>query len=117
LGLALNRVGLDVILTKGRSASAVQPETVGTGPETEPRTDKIAAIPAAELDRRSDTAASTAAVDQTQVKNTDVILFEFNGSGREYFNIWLVNIILTVLRFGKIRLSLYLVLFEQTLAV
>jgi hypothetical protein len=117
LGLALNRVGLDVILTKGRSASAVQPETVDTDPETEPRTDKIAAIPAAALDRRSDTAASAAAVDQTQVKNTDVILFEFNGSGREYFKIWLVNIILTVKRFGKIRLSLYLVLFEQTLAV
>jgi len=100
LGLALKRVGLDVILTKGRSASAVQPVTVGTGPETEPLTDKITATPAAALDRRSDTAASAAAVDQTQVKNTDVIPFEFHGSGGEYFKIWLVNIILTILTLG-----------------
>jgi uncharacterized membrane protein YjgN (DUF898 family) len=100
LGLALKRVGLDVILTKGRTTAADQPVTVGSGPETGPRVDKIAATPAAALDRQSDIAASAAAVNQTPVKKTVAIPFEFRGSGREYFKIWLVNIILTILTLG-----------------
>lgn len=100
LGLALKRVGLDVILTKGRTTAAVQPVTVGFGPETGPQADKIAAIPAAALDRQSDITASTTAVDQTLAQKTVVIPFEFQGSGREYFKIWLVNIILTILTLG-----------------
>jgi uncharacterized membrane protein YjgN (DUF898 family) len=100
LGLALKRVGLDVILTKGRTTAAVQPVTVGFGPETGPQADKIAAIPAAALDRQSDITASTTAVDQTSAQKTVVIPFEFHGSGREYFKIWLVNIILTILTLG-----------------
>jgi len=100
LGLALKRVGLDVILTKGRTTAADQPVTVGSGPETGPRVDKIAATPTAALDRQSDIAASAAAVNQTPVKKTVAIPFEFRGSGREYFKIWLVNIILTILTLG-----------------
>ena len=100
LGLALKRVGLDVILTKGRTPAAVQPAAVGFSPETRPQTDKIAAAPGAVLDRQSDIATSAAAVDQTPVKNTNAIPFEFHGNGSEYFKIWLVNIILTILTLG-----------------
>ncbi|MGD8338007.1 MAG: YjgN family protein [Desulfobacterales bacterium] len=100
LGSALKRVGLDVILTKGRTTAADQPVTVGSGPETGPRVDKIAATPAAALDRQSDIAASAAAVEQTPAPKMAVIPFEFRGSGREYFKIWLVNIILTILTLG-----------------
>jgi len=100
LGLALKRVGLDVILTKGRATAAVQPVTVGFAPETGSRADKIAATPAAAIDLQSDIAASAVAVDQTPAPKTVVIPFEFHGSGREYFKIWLVNIILTILTLG-----------------
>jgi uncharacterized membrane protein YjgN (DUF898 family) len=100
LGLALKRVGLDVILTKGRSTAVVQPVNVGTGPETEPRADKIAAPPAAALYRQPDIAAPAAAVNQTPIKKTVAFPFEFRGNGREYFKIWLVNIILTIVTLG-----------------
>jgi hypothetical protein len=46
LGLALKRVGLDVILTKGRTTAPVQPATVGFGLETVPQPDKISVTPA-----------------------------------------------------------------------
>ena len=100
LGLALKRVGLDVILTKGRTTSAVQPATVGFAPDAGTQADKIAATPAAELTRQTDIAASAVAVDQTPTPKTVVIPFDFHGSGREYFKIWLVNIILTILTLG-----------------
>lgn len=100
LGLALKRVGLDVILTKGRSTAAIQPVSIGSNLETEPRADKITAPPAVALDRQSAIAASAAAVDQTPAPKTAVIPFEFRGNGAEYFKIWLVNIILTILTLG-----------------
>ena len=100
LGLALKRVGLDVILTKGRTTVAVQPATVGFGPETVPQPDKISVTPASELTRQTDIAASAVTVDRTPALKTVVIPFEFHGSEREYFKIWLVNIILTILTLG-----------------
>ena len=100
LGLALKRVGLDVILTKGRTTVAVQPATVGFGPETVPQPDKISVTPASELTRQTDIAASAVTVAQTPASKTVVIPFEFHGSGREYLKIWLVNIILTILTLG-----------------
>ncbi len=100
LGLALKRVGLDVILTKGRTTAAVQPATVGFGPKTVPQADKISATPVAEFTRQTDITASAVAVEQTPAPKTVVIPFAFHGSGREYFKIWLVNIILTILTLG-----------------
>ena len=100
LGLALKRVGLDVILTKGRTTAPVQPATVGFGLETMPQPDKISVTPASELTRQTDIAASAVTVDRTPALKTVVIPFEFHGSGREYFKIWLVNIILTILTLG-----------------
>jgi uncharacterized membrane protein YjgN (DUF898 family) len=100
LGLALKRAGLDVILTKSHTTAAVQPVTVGSGSKTEPRADKIDLPPTAALDRQVDSAASAAAVEQTPIPKTAVIPFEFRGNGAEYFKIWLVNIILTILTLG-----------------
>ena len=100
LGLALKRVGLDVILTKGRTTAPVQPATVGFGLETVPQPDKISVTPASELTRQTDIAASAVTVDRTPALKTVVIPFEFHGSEREYFKIRLVNIILTILTLG-----------------
>lgn len=100
LGSALKQAGLDIKLTKSQAPAELQPMTAGSGSKTEPRTDKIAAPPAAALDRQTDMAASGAAVAQAPVKKNVVIPFEFSGSGLEYFKIWLVNTILSILTLG-----------------
>ena len=100
LGLALKRAGLDVILTKSRNTATTQPVTVGSSAKTEPRTDKGAAPATAAIDRQKDLAASSATVAQLPTKKTAVIPFEFHGNGNEYFKIWLVNIILTIITLG-----------------
>lgn len=100
LGLALKQAGLDITLTKNQAPADIQPMTASSGSKTEPRTDKIAAPPAAALGRQTDMAASGAAVAQTPVKKNVVIPFEFSGSGLEYFKIWLVNTILSILTLG-----------------
>lgn len=100
LGLALKQAGLDITLTKNQAPADIQPMTASSGSKTEPRTDKIAAPQAAALGRQTDMAASGAAVAQTPVKKNVVIPFEFSGSGLEYFKIWLVNTILSILTLG-----------------
>jgi uncharacterized membrane protein YjgN (DUF898 family) len=100
LGLALKRAGLDVILTKSRPTAAVQPVSAGSTSKTEVKADLRVAPPAAALDRQPDIAASAAADDQTPTTKTTGIPFEFHGRGGEYFKIWLVNIILTIVTLG-----------------
>jgi len=100
LGLAFKQAGLDIILTKSRATATVGPMTDSSGSKTEPRTDKLAAPPAAPVNHQTDMAASDAAVEQTPVKKKVVIPFEFSGSGLEYFKIWIVNTILAILTLG-----------------
>jgi hypothetical protein len=100
LGLALKQAGLDVTLTKSQASAAGQPKTVGSGSKTEPRAPKFAVPPAAAIGRQADMAASGAAVEKTPAPKNAVIPFEFGGSGLEYFKIWLVNGILTILTLG-----------------
>ena len=100
LGLALKRAGLDVILTKSRTAAPVQPVTAGSGVKIAPRANPAAAPPAAALDRQTDIAVSTASADHAPATKNSVIPFVFRGKGGEYFKIWLVNVVLTILTLG-----------------
>lgn len=100
LGLALKRAGLDVILTKNRPTAIVQPTTAGAGDIRKPQGDKIAAPSTAAHDGHVDTTAAATVVDQTPTKKSTVIPFEFHGKGGEYFKIWMVNTILTILTLG-----------------
>jgi uncharacterized membrane protein YjgN (DUF898 family) len=100
LGLALKRAGLDVILTKSPMSPAIQPETAADSKSPDPHTEKRPAATDAINDDHLKTVAATPAVDQALAKNTKDVPLEFHGKGGEYFKIWTVNIILSILTLG-----------------
>ena len=100
LGLALKRAGLDVILTKSPMTTAIQPETAASSETPVPHTEKIPAATDAINDGQLETAVATPAVDQALAKDSKEVPLEFHGKGGEYFKIWIVNIILSILTLG-----------------
>ena len=100
LGLALKRAGLDVILTKSPITTAIQPETAASRETPVPHAQKIPAATDAINDDHLESAVATPAVDQAHAKDSKEVPLEFHGKGGEYFKIWIVNIILSILTLG-----------------
>lgn len=114
LGMALKRVGMDIVLTKSPavtdtdssgSSMAVRSEEkeIGQDPGKEKAEGNEVGMPADTVSKETDT-----------MWKPSEIPFEFIGSGREYFKIWIVNIVLSVVTLGiysawaKVRRKQYL---------
>ncbi|MEN8247124.1 MAG: DUF898 family protein, partial [Thermodesulfobacteriota bacterium] len=114
LGMALKRAGMDIALTRIPAASdSESPEPFPTAPSDE----KQAEAESAEGNQggsgggmREDTLPR----EPVSVWKPSEIPFEFTGSGREYFKIWIVNILLSIITLGiysawaKVRRKQYL---------
>lgn len=96
LGAHLQKMGLKVALQLTRTRpSASLPEALST--EEPFRTKKSALLTEAKPQKKKTVAdVSTPSVDVPS-RNLE---FEFRGSGTEYFRIWIVNILLTILTLG-----------------
>ncbi len=94
-GARFQKMGLRVALQLTRSKiSSPLPETVET--EVEPRSERP--VPPVEAKTQKVTAAAvTKPSVHTPVRNLE---FEFRGNGTEYFRIWIVNVLLSILTLG-----------------
>lgn len=95
-GIALKKAGLDVALTKSAEMRPAQ-ETPAVPPaEGEAESSEAAVKKAPPVEETS----KETAVPAVAAKPAGRIPFEFRGNGSEYFKIWLVNIILTIITIG-----------------
>ena len=115
LGVALKRAGLDVILTKSPGDTAVQPQPTGSGTASAGPSDTAASTAfAVDAKPKTDAAATPTVAGPTSAQVSAVVPFQFTGQGGEYFKIWLVNSILTILTLGiysawaKVRRKTYI---------
>ncbi len=92
LGSALKKAGLDIAFAQSALKKTV-PETAAPQPSEE---ESKGAPPSAEKPKVKEPEAPLPA---TAAKAAQVP-FEFHGQGSEYFKIWLVNIILTIITLG-----------------
>lgn len=95
-GARLQKMGLRVALQLTRSKiSSPLPETVET--EVKPRSER----PAPPVDAKAQKVTAAPAVSKPSVRTPVRDLgFEFRGNGTEYFRIWIVNILLSILTLG-----------------
>ena len=95
-GTRLQKMGLKVALQiTGATASAPLPGAMRTGEK--PRAEK--AIPPVETKAQKVTTAADVSKTSIRVPSRN-LEFEFRGNGAEYFRIWIVNILLSVLTLG-----------------
>jgi uncharacterized membrane protein YjgN (DUF898 family) len=92
LGSTLKKAGLDIAFTKSALKETIQ-ETASPQP---PEAESKGVPPSAEKPKLKEPESPLAA---TAAKAAQVP-FEFHGKGSEYFKIWLVNIILTIITLG-----------------
>lgn len=109
VGAALKKAGLDVALTKTRPA-AVSPEVQASSGLQMEKPPETAALSNLEMEKAPEEtrlpggmaparqAAAFEFADPLEVPTT--IPFEFWGTGMEYFKIWIVNIILSIVTLG-----------------
>jgi uncharacterized membrane protein YjgN (DUF898 family) len=98
-GTALKKAGLDVALTKSQPRVAPQGDTPMPPLEMEPRPE----IERKEVPQPIEKLPEREAVTPTAVPGIALpsgIPFEFYGTGTEYFKIWLVNIIMSIVTLG-----------------
>ena len=95
LGVALKKAGLDVVLTKNVSSADSQKSSV---PPPSIKTD----TPVTGHQGKTTSGNSEPDVHDppSQRKGSSNLPFEFHGTGSEYFRIWIVNIILSVITLG-----------------
>lgn len=114
LGMALKRAGMDIVLTTSPAASVSEsPDSFPAAPFEE----KQAEAEAAEGKQGGSGAGmreDTLPREPGSEWKPSEIPFEFTGSGREYFKIWIVNILLSIITLGiysawaKVRRKQYL---------
>jgi uncharacterized membrane protein YjgN (DUF898 family) len=114
LGMALKRAGMDIVLTKSRAATdKVSPEP---SPEISFEENKIEQDPGKEkqASNKAGMQPDTPSKELNSGWTPSEIPFEFIGSGKEYFKIWIVNILLSIITLGiysawaKVRRKQYL---------
>jgi len=98
---ALRRIGMEVELTGGN----IEPDTVKTPtPPPDEKTLKQEPVESEKVKKADQAPAeedvSAGPVPSQEGDEVSKVPFEFSGSGSEYFKIWLVNIILSVLTLG-----------------
>ncbi len=89
----LSSAGADVQMkAESNSAVAPEPESVPVEASVEPTVEPM----------QAEAAPSPAEPERKPVENDDIreAGFQFTGSGKEYFGIWIVNILLTIVTFG-----------------
>ncbi|MBW2297909.1 MAG: DUF898 domain-containing protein [Deltaproteobacteria bacterium] len=100
LGMALKRAGMDIVLTESTAApggDSLQDAYI------DPRKEKATKLNSGQAKEKDDSVAGkqgTPPDKPESVWEPSAIPFEFTGSGREYFKIWVVNIILSILTLG-----------------
>jgi uncharacterized membrane protein YjgN (DUF898 family) len=94
-GTALKKAGLDVALTKVLSQEATPAPTLKKVAPPEEERKEAAQADAKRIERELGTMAPLATA-----KPLSSIPFEFHGTGSEYFKIWLVNFILSIVTLG-----------------
>jgi uncharacterized membrane protein YjgN (DUF898 family) len=95
-GARLQKMGLMVALQLTRSKiSSPLPETVET--EVKPRSERLAPPVETKAQKVAVAPAVSKPSVRTPVRNLE---FEFRGNGTEYFRIWIVNILLSILTLG-----------------
>ena len=114
LGMALKRAGMDIMLTKSPAATdTVSPEP---SPEISSEENKTEQDPGKEkqASNKADTPPDTPSKEPNSGWTPSEIPFEFIGSGKEYFKIWIVNMLLSIITLGiysawaKVRRKQYL---------
>lgn len=83
-GMALKKAGLDIVLTRSISKNKPgleAPEALG-------------------MEDKSDAETSSGQDDKRHAKSSTAVPFEFHGTGSEYFRIWIVNLMLSILTLG-----------------
>jgi uncharacterized membrane protein YjgN (DUF898 family) len=112
-GAALKKAGLDVALTKSRIAEAPPEITSPSGLQME-RAPEMPSPSGLEMERapekepermqpqrkRSPMESALAPAPEDPLAVPTAVPFEFWGTGTEYFKIWIVNIILTIVTLG-----------------
>lgn len=95
LGVALKKAGLDVVLMKNIPPAASQK------PETPPLSPKAGTTVTEQQGKAfTQTPASEEKKEPPKKIGKSNLPFEFNGTGSEYFKIWIVNIILSIITLG-----------------
>ncbi len=100
LGMALKRAGMDIVLTESTAAPG------GDGLQdayVDPRKEKAAELNPGQAKEKDDSVAGKQGMPPDKPESMwepSAIPFEFTGSGTEYFKIWVVNIILSILTLG-----------------
>lgn len=119
IGLALKKAGLNVVLVQTippteSERSATQPPGAKPPPYTAPEEEDDEKD---ENEKQKDVVAVSEPEKNKPIEKTPkkaLLPFEFNGTGSEYFKIWIVNIILSILTLGiysawaKVRRKQYL---------
>lgn len=96
---ALKRAGLDVTLTMSRPEAAPRDAAPAAGPKRPEVSVPVAAAPLQPAERDAQEAAGVAAP-SAMVAPVTKVPFEFHGTGSEYFRIWLVNVMLSIITLG-----------------
>jgi uncharacterized membrane protein YjgN (DUF898 family) len=114
LGMALKKAGMDIVLTKSPAAAATE------SPKPSPPKPSGAKQAEPELaeEKQGGSGGEMRADSPSSVPDSgwqaSEIPFEFTGSGKEYFKIWIVNILLSIVTLGiysawaKVRRKQYL---------
>ena len=101
LGLALKRAGLDVVLTKGAAALPQAQAAPAYAPQEVLETDtNNVSVQALKKGNNGAVDATAMRIEKDSGAEVSPIPFEFRGTGFEYFKIWLVNAILTIITLG-----------------
>lgn len=114
VGMALKRAGMDIVLTK--SPAETDADSPEPDPGIPPEEKKAEQDPVMEqqADNKGGISRDTHSKTPDSVWVPSEIPFEFTGSGKEYFRIWIVNILLSILTLGiyspwaKVRRKKYL---------
>jgi len=112
-GGALKRAGLDIVLTRSTAGAVVQKQV--SAPAPKPPGKVFDPTPETSAENR-DASAEQAVVEKEIIPASvsSRIPLEFHGTGIEYFKIWIVNIILSMVTlgiysaWGKVRRKQYL---------
>jgi uncharacterized membrane protein YjgN (DUF898 family) len=114
LGAALKRAGMDIVLTRRPVASAAYSPASSPVEWSEKEKAEQDSGKAKQEGTGGSAQADTLSGELGSVWTPSEIPFEFNGVGRQYFKIWIVNILLSIVTLGiysawaKVRRKQYL---------
>jgi uncharacterized membrane protein YjgN (DUF898 family) len=100
VGVALKRAGLDVVLQRTEADTVSHKPTVGSTSQYAKGVPGEESEDTAKGDEKPSGEQAAAQADWAPAETVARIPFEFLGTGTEYFRIWLVNVILSIVTLG-----------------